>query len=60
MVRAGATALLAALIAAPSLAQRKADRQSQQMAGHESERTTGLYDLRNDSMAPDEVERVVY
>jgi integrase len=33
---------------------------AQQMAGHESARTTGLYDLRNDSVALDEVERVVY
>jgi hypothetical protein len=30
------------------------------MAGHESARTTGLYDRRNDSVALDEVERVVY
>ena len=33
---------------------------AQQMAGHESARTTGLYDRRNDSIALDEVERVVY
>jgi integrase/recombinase XerD len=33
---------------------------AQQMAGHESARTTGLYDRRNDSVALDEVERVVY
>jgi hypothetical protein len=30
------------------------------MAGHESARTTGLYDRRNDSVALDEVEGVVY
>jgi integrase/recombinase XerD len=33
---------------------------AQQMAGHESARTTGLYDRRNDAVALDEVERVVY
>ncbi|MCC7498588.1 MAG: tyrosine-type recombinase/integrase [Bryobacterales bacterium] len=33
---------------------------AQQMAGHESARTTGLYDRRDDSVALDEVERVVY
>jgi integrase len=33
---------------------------AQQMAGHESARTTGLYDRRNDTVALDEVERVVY
>src|SRR5260370_39053353 len=33
---------------------------AQQMAGHESARTTGLYDRRNDSVALDEVERVAY
>ena len=33
---------------------------AQQMAAHESARTTGLYDRRNDSVALDEVERVVY
>jgi integrase/recombinase XerD len=33
---------------------------AQAMAGHESARTTGLYDRRNDSVALDEVERVVY
>ncbi|HLH00431.1 MAG TPA: tyrosine-type recombinase/integrase [Bryobacteraceae bacterium] len=33
---------------------------AQQMAGHESARTTGLYDRRNDAGALDEVERVVY
>ena len=32
---------------------------AQQMVGHESART-GLYDRRNDSVALDEVERVVY
>jgi len=33
---------------------------AQQMAGHESARTTGLYDRRNDAVALDEIERVVY
>lgn len=33
---------------------------AQQMAGHESARTTGLYDRRDDTVALDEVERVVY
>lgn len=33
---------------------------AQQMAGHESPRTTGLYDRRADSVALDEVERIVY
>jgi integrase/recombinase XerD len=33
---------------------------AQAMAGHESARTTGLYDRRNDAVALDEVERVVY
>lgn len=33
---------------------------AQQMAGHESVRTTGLYDRRNDSVALDEVERIAY
>jgi len=33
---------------------------AQAMAGHESARTTGLYDRRNDTVALDEVERVVY
>jgi integrase len=33
---------------------------AQQMAGHELARTTGLYDRRNDTVALDEVERVVY
>jgi integrase/recombinase XerD len=28
------------------------------MAGHESARTTGLYDRRNDQIALDEVERI--
>jgi integrase/recombinase XerD len=32
---------------------------AQQMAGHESARTTGLYDRRNDAVELDEVERVV-
>jgi len=33
---------------------------AQQMAGHESARTTGLYDRRNDAVALDEIERVVF
>jgi integrase/recombinase XerD len=33
---------------------------AQQMAGHESARTTGLYDRRNDSVALDEIERLAY
>jgi integrase/recombinase XerD len=33
---------------------------AQAMAGHESARTTGLYDRRDDTVALDEVERVVY
>jgi phosphoserine phosphatase len=33
---------------------------AQQMAGHESARTTGLYDRRNDAVALDEVERITY
>jgi integrase/recombinase XerD len=33
---------------------------AQQMAGHESARTTGLYDRRNDQIVLDEVERVVF
>jgi site-specific recombinase XerC len=33
---------------------------AQQMAGHESARTTGLYDRRNDSVALDEIERITY
>ena len=33
---------------------------AQQMAGHESSRTTGLYDRRNDRIALDEVERIIY
>lgn len=33
---------------------------AQQMAGHESDRTTGLYDRRNDSVVLNEEERVVY
>ena len=39
---------------------RKARGRAQQMAGHESARTTGLYDRRNDSVAVDEVERIAY
>jgi hypothetical protein len=30
------------------------------MAGHESARTTGLYDRRNDEVARDESERIVF
>jgi len=33
---------------------------AQQMACHESARTTGLYDRRNDAVALDEIERVVF
>jgi site-specific recombinase XerD len=33
---------------------------AQQMAGQESARTTGRFDRRNDSVALNEVERVVY
>jgi site-specific recombinase XerD len=33
---------------------------AQQMAGHESARTTGLYDRRRDATELDEVERVAY
>jgi site-specific recombinase XerD len=33
---------------------------AQQMAGHESARTTGLYDRRSDAVELDEVEKVVY
>ena len=32
---------------------------AQQIAGHESARTTGLYDRRNDEVSLDEVERIV-
>ncbi|MEQ8204074.1 MAG: tyrosine-type recombinase/integrase [Smithellaceae bacterium] len=32
---------------------------AQQMANHESARTTGLYDRRNDQISLDEVERIV-
>jgi len=31
---------------------------AQQMAGHESARTTGLYDRRGDQVSIDEVERI--
>ena len=31
---------------------------AQQMAAHESARTTGLYDRRNDEISLDEVERI--
>ena len=33
---------------------------AQAMAGHESSRTTGLYDRRSDAVALDEVERIAY
>jgi len=33
---------------------------AQRMAGHESARTTGLYDRRTDEVALDEVERIAY
>jgi integrase/recombinase XerD len=33
---------------------------AQQMAGHESPRTTELYDRRNEAVALDEIERIVY
>ena len=33
---------------------------AQQMAGHESSRTTGLYDRRGDEISLDEVERISY
>lgn len=32
---------------------------AQQMANHESTRTTGLYDRRNDQLSLDEVERIL-
>jgi len=32
---------------------------AQQMANHESARTTGLYDIRNDQVSLDEVERIL-
>jgi integrase len=32
---------------------------AQQMANHESARTTGLYDRRDDAVSLDEVERIV-
>jgi len=32
---------------------------AQQMAGHESARTTGLYDRRNEQVSLDEVERIL-
>jgi hypothetical protein len=34
-------------------------RRSQQMAAHESARTTKLYDRRNDQVTLDQVERIV-
>ena len=33
---------------------------AQAMAGHESARTTGLYDRRSDAIAVDEVERIAF
>lgn len=33
---------------------------AQQMAGHESAQTTGLYDRRNDSVELDEIEKIAY
>jgi integrase/recombinase XerD len=33
---------------------------AQQMAGHESSRTTGLYDRRGDEISLDEIERIAY
>jgi len=33
---------------------------AQQMAGHESLRTTGLYDRQGDEISLDEVERILY
>jgi len=33
---------------------------AQHIAGHESARTTGLYDRRSDEVALDEVERIAY
>ena len=33
---------------------------AQQMAGHDSARTTGLYDRRNDAVALDEIEKIAY
>jgi len=32
---------------------------AQQMANHESSRTTGLYDRRNDLVSLDEIERIL-
>lgn len=32
---------------------------AQRMANHESARTTGLYDRRDDQISPDEVERIL-
>jgi integrase len=32
---------------------------AQQLAGHESPRTTGLYDRRDDEVSLDEIERIV-
>ena len=33
---------------------------AQQMAGHESSRTTGLYDRRGDEISLGEIERILY
>src|SRR5450759_5267635 len=33
---------------------------AQQIAGHESSRTTGLYDRRGDSIELDEIEKILY
>ena len=33
---------------------------AQRVAGHESSRTTGLYDRRDDTVALDEVERIAF
>ena len=33
---------------------------AQAMAGHESARTTGLYDRRSDAVALDEIERIAF
>jgi hypothetical protein len=38
----------------------KRSRIAQQVAGHESARTTGLYDRRNDQIALDKVARIAY
>ena len=48
-----------ALPGSPLTCRRRQAEIAQQMAGHESSRTTGLYDRRNDQIALDEVERDV-